>query len=32
MAPMTRRKAAEDGIITDEIAAYYERRRVMPSV
>ena len=26
MAPMTRRKAAEDGIATPEIAAYYARR------
>ncbi|MDF1667818.1 MAG: 12-oxophytodienoate reductase [Planctomycetota bacterium] len=26
MAPMTRRKAAEDGIATDEIRQYYERR------
>lgn len=26
MAPMTRRKAAEDGIPTDEITAYYRRR------
>ena len=26
MAPMTRRKAAEDGIVTDEIVAYYARR------
>jgi len=26
MAPMTRRKAGEDGIVTDEIVAYYERR------
>ncbi|MCA9727810.1 MAG: 12-oxophytodienoate reductase [Candidatus Eisenbacteria bacterium] len=26
MAPMTRRKAAPDGILTDAIVAYYERR------
>lgn len=26
MAPMTRRKAAEDGVATDEIVAYYRRR------
>lgn len=26
MAPMTRRKAADDGAVTDEIVAYYERR------
>lgn len=26
MAPMTRRRAADDGIVTDEIVAYYERR------